>query len=84
MNALLGTHLEMCLKLEIVVGSPQLHGLSDTGELGYGGALFLQFTSRFIAAICTFCTFIQNLHNYTYIHSNTTDTQLLHKKRKLS
>jgi hypothetical protein len=28
-----------------------------------------------------FLDFIQNLHNYTYIHINTTDTQLLHKKK---
>jgi hypothetical protein len=57
MNALLGTHLERCLKPETSVGSPQLHGFSDAGELGYGGALFLRweladgrFTSRFVAA----------------------------------
>ncbi|CAB4015909.1 Hypothetical predicted protein [Paramuricea clavata] len=36
MNALLGTHLERCLKPETSVGSPQLHGFSDAGELGYG------------------------------------------------
>jgi hypothetical protein len=34
MNALLGTHLERCLKPETSVGSPQLHGFSDEGELG--------------------------------------------------
>ena len=57
MNALLGTHLERCLKPETAVGSPQLHGFSDAEELGYGGALFLRweladgkFTSRFVAA----------------------------------
>jgi hypothetical protein len=45
MNALLvlGTHLERCLKPETSVGSPQLHGFSDAGELGYGGALFLRW-----------------------------------------
>ena len=42
MNALLGTHLERCLKPETSVGSPQLHGFSDAGELGYCGALFLR------------------------------------------
>ncbi|CAB4031133.1 Hypothetical predicted protein [Paramuricea clavata] len=35
MNALLGTHLERCLKPETSVGSPQLQGFSDAGELGY-------------------------------------------------
>ena len=57
MNALLGTHLERCLKPETAVGNPQFHGFSDAGELGYGGALFLRwelangkFTSRFVAA----------------------------------
>jgi hypothetical protein len=43
MNALLGTHLERFLKPETSVGSPQLHGFSDAGELGYGGALFLRW-----------------------------------------
>ena len=57
MNTLLGTHLERCLKPEASIGSPQLHGFSDAGELGYGGALFLRweqangkFTSRFVTA----------------------------------
>jgi hypothetical protein len=57
MNALLGTHQERCLKPETSVGSPQLRGFSEAGELGYGGALFLRweladgkFTSRFVVA----------------------------------
>ena len=43
MNTLLGTHLERCLKPDASIGSPQLHGFSDAGELGYGGALFLRW-----------------------------------------
>ena len=57
MNTLLSAYLERCLKPENCIGSPQLHGFSDGGELGYGGALFLRwelangkFTSRFVAA----------------------------------
>ena len=57
MNTLIGTHLERCLKPEASIGSPQLHGFSDAGELGYGGALFLRwelangkFTSTFVTA----------------------------------
>ncbi len=73
MNALLGTHLEMCLKLEIVVGSPQLHGLSDTGELGYGGALFLQIDSlqQFVLFVLLFkiCTIIHTYILIQQIHS---------------
>jgi hypothetical protein len=32
-----------CLKPETSVGSPRLHGFSDAGELGYGGALLLRW-----------------------------------------
>jgi hypothetical protein len=43
MNMALNTSLERPLKPEGAVGSPQLHGFSDGGELAYGAAIFLRW-----------------------------------------